>query len=114
LSIENGLVTLEDWHYWQQSYGGGIFNRGELTLEDSTVSGNIADDDGGGIYNGWDSTATLNNSTVSGNMNLVVAFTTTGIPPPRSPTARSRGIRLLRPVVAFSTSPTLITTLPPR
>ncbi|NER45169.1 MAG: DUF4347 domain-containing protein [Symploca sp. SIO1A3] len=50
--------------------GGGIFNRGTLTLNNSTVSGNTAGS--GGIFNyGFAVNAanvTLNNSTVSGNM----------------------------------------------
>jgi CSLREA domain-containing protein len=49
-------------------YGGGIENDGMLTLTDSTVSGNTADDDGGGIENDFNATLTLINSTVSGNM----------------------------------------------
>jgi hypothetical protein len=44
--------------------GGGIFNYGTLTLNQSTVSGNNASQ-GGGISNGG--TLTLNESTVSGN-----------------------------------------------
>jgi hypothetical protein len=31
--------------------GGGIFNRGTLTIENSTISGNKAAEDGGGIFN---------------------------------------------------------------
>jgi hypothetical protein len=49
--------------------GGGIYNSGTLTLTNSTVSGNTADDtdpSGGGIYNN-SGTATLTNSTVSEN-----------------------------------------------
>ena len=45
--------------------GGGILNTGTLTLNNSTVSGNTADNDGGGICN--EATLTLTNSTVSGN-----------------------------------------------
>ena len=45
--------------------GGGILNTGTLTLNNSTVSGNTADDDGGGICN--EATLILTNSTVSGN-----------------------------------------------
>ncbi|NEP58480.1 MAG: DUF4347 domain-containing protein, partial [Symploca sp. SIO2G7] len=56
-----------------QGSGGGIFNRGTLTLDNSTVSGNTANTRGGGIFNYGDgangATLTLNNnSTVSGNM----------------------------------------------
>ena len=54
------------------SSGGGIRNRGTLTLNNSTVSGNAVSSGesygaGGGIYN--DGAATLNNCTVSGNTN---------------------------------------------
>ena len=44
--------------------GGGIFNEGSLTLNNSTISANIAID-GGGIFNAG--TLTLTNSTVSSN-----------------------------------------------
>ena len=50
--------------------GGGITNRGTLTLTGCTISGNTASVAGGGVQNdGSNSTATLNliNSTVSGN-----------------------------------------------
>ncbi|NER20285.1 MAG: DUF4347 domain-containing protein [Symploca sp. SIO1C2] len=51
--------------------GGGIFNRGTLTLNNSTVSGNTANFRGGGIYNSGmvanAANVTLNSSTVSGN-----------------------------------------------
>jgi hypothetical protein len=47
--------------------GGGIFNVGMLTLTNSTVSGNNADQDGGGIYNADGGTAMLTGITVSGN-----------------------------------------------
>jgi len=46
-------------------YGGGIFNSGELTLNHSTLSDNSADSYGGGIFNS--DALTLNNSTLSGN-----------------------------------------------
>jgi len=46
--------------------GGGIFNIGTMTLTNSTVSGNTADFFGGGIVNNG-GTVTLTNSTVSGN-----------------------------------------------
>ncbi|NET59754.1 MAG: DUF4347 domain-containing protein [Symploca sp. SIO2E6] len=55
-----------------QGAGGGIFNRGTLTLNNSTVSGSTANNRGGGIFNFGNganaATVTLNNnSTVSGN-----------------------------------------------
>jgi hypothetical protein len=46
--------------------GGGVYNRGALTLTDSTISGNTASYGGGGVLN-FLSTATLSNSTISGN-----------------------------------------------
>ena len=55
MTIRNGLG---------QSVGGGIFNEGTLTLNESTVTDNSSQS-GAGIYN--DGTLTLNGSTVSGN-----------------------------------------------
>jgi hypothetical protein len=49
----------------ENSYGGGIYNLGTLTLTNSTVSRNTSEYIGGGITNGG--TLTLTNSTVSGN-----------------------------------------------
>jgi hypothetical protein len=63
MTIQNGHPT---------GNGGGIYNSGKLTLNNSTVKGNLVtgvNGSGGGIYNG--STAaelTLNNSTVSDNL----------------------------------------------
>ena len=48
--------------------GGGIYNRGTATLTNSTVSGNSAEAFGGGIDNAYGGTVTLTNSTVSGNV----------------------------------------------
>jgi predicted outer membrane repeat protein len=56
-------------------FGGGIFNAGTLTMSNSTVSGNSAfgfptnptTGVGGGIFNFFFSTATLNGCTVEGN-----------------------------------------------
>ena len=48
--------------------GGGIYNGGTLTLTNSTVSGNTAEDLGGGIINtGASATAKLANTIVAGN-----------------------------------------------
>jgi CSLREA domain-containing protein len=44
----------------------GINNYGTLTVTNSTFSGNVAAGDGGGIYN-WNGTLTVTNSTFSGN-----------------------------------------------
>ena len=47
--------------------GGGISNDGKLTITSSTISGNTAGADGGGIYNFGGGTLTLTKSTVRGN-----------------------------------------------
>ena len=47
--------------------GGGLLNIGTLTLTNTTVSGNTSTADGGGIYNGGGSTLTITASTLSGN-----------------------------------------------
>ena len=47
--------------------GGGIFNEGSLTIEQSTVSGNTATDTGGGVANSSTATVEIRNSTLSGN-----------------------------------------------
>jgi hypothetical protein len=50
------------------SYGGGIYNNsGTVTIADSTLSSNQADNDGGGIYNDDGGAVTLTDSTLSGN-----------------------------------------------
>ena len=48
------------------SDGGGVRNSGTLTLTNSTVSGNSAFDDGGGVFT-YGGTLTLDQSLVSGN-----------------------------------------------
>lgn len=58
MTIRNGKTT---------ELGGGLLNNGMLTLNNSTVSGNAASVDGGGISNLRFSTLTLNNSTISDN-----------------------------------------------
>ncbi len=64
LNLTNGSVP----HDYDQGFfhGGGIFNRGILTLNNSSVSGS-ASSDGGGIYNDAHGSVLLNKSTVSGN-----------------------------------------------
>ena len=47
--------------------GGGLYNVGNATVQDTTVSGNLAAGDGGGIYNNSGATLTLSGSTVTGN-----------------------------------------------
>ncbi|HEX7231369.1 MAG TPA: choice-of-anchor Q domain-containing protein [Candidatus Binatia bacterium] len=58
VTIRNGGTT---------DVGGGIFNGGTLTLTNSILSANNADESGGGIYNTTGATAMLANITVSGN-----------------------------------------------
>lgn len=53
-------------------HGGGIANNGTLTLTNSTISGNSTmSHGGGGIHSGYGSTLTLSNSTISGNSTAV-------------------------------------------
>ncbi|MDD5272279.1 MAG: right-handed parallel beta-helix repeat-containing protein [Methylovulum sp.] len=60
VSVQNGKTD-----YANGGNGGGILNSGQLTLTDTTVSGNSTYYSGGGIFS--DGTLTLTNSTVSGN-----------------------------------------------
>ncbi|MCP4022076.1 MAG: tandem-95 repeat protein, partial [Desulfobacteraceae bacterium] len=56
LCVTNGYTTGE---------GGGIYNAGTLTVQNSTISNNKVGIDGGGIYN--DGTLTVKNTSISGN-----------------------------------------------
>jgi len=56
LTISNALVL---------GSGGGIFNRGTLTVSNSTVASNLAREQGGGIWN--DGTLTVSHSTIASN-----------------------------------------------
>src|SRR5262249_4070160 len=49
-------------------FGGGIFNQGNLTITNSTLSANRATVAGGAIANVQGGTVTITNSTLSGNM----------------------------------------------
>lgn len=65
----NGTLTLEGLtvrHGWGSS-GGGIFNRGTLTIQDSILSGNKAINFGGALFNTANSTSSVQNSVVIGN-----------------------------------------------
>jgi len=57
LTIENGSAGFDG--------GGGVYNLGTLTINNSTLSGNLAEGDGGGIISSG--TLTVTNSTFSGN-----------------------------------------------
>jgi hypothetical protein len=50
--------------------GGGIWNTGMMTLDSSTVSGNLSAQEAGGIGNEANGMMTLTNSTISGNTGL--------------------------------------------
>jgi hypothetical protein len=49
------------------SFAGGVYNDGTLTMEGSTVSANNGGAHGGGIMNDFGGSATITNSTISGN-----------------------------------------------
>lgn len=67
LDIQNGLNACASC---TTDNGGGIRNYGHLMLDSVTVSGNVAEQFGGGIFNGGAGTLTVVNSTVSGNSGL--------------------------------------------
>jgi len=47
--------------------GGGVHNFGHIVIHSSTISGNVAQERGGGVANYLDGTLTVNKSTLSGN-----------------------------------------------
>ncbi len=61
ITVRRGTIGRDD----ALSFGGGIYNEGDLTLANSSVSNNAAAYDGGGIYNSG--SLTLKNTTVSDN-----------------------------------------------
>jgi hypothetical protein len=63
LALMNGNVVGP----FPNNRGAAIFNRGQVTLMDSMVSGNTTVEEGGGIVNLGGATLILNSSTVSGN-----------------------------------------------
>ena len=64
LTIRNGVGTGTD-----NGFGGGIVNRGNLTLNTLTVTSNSSSNGGGGILN-ENGTLTINNSIINNNMTV--------------------------------------------
>jgi CSLREA domain-containing protein len=67
LTLTNSTVSGNETDAVLVGDGGGIYNTATAVLVNSTVSGNAAVANGGGIYNGGSSDLTLNKSTVNGN-----------------------------------------------
>ena len=69
--FNSGTLTLSGVTVFDNSafVGAGIFNQGSLSIENSIITGNVADNGGGGIYNDWHTPSILivTNSTLSGN-----------------------------------------------
>lgn len=63
----NAATLLDPASAVDQGYGGGIFNKGTLTLQGAAVDGNTAVYSGGGVYSGTGSTLTMTGGSVSGN-----------------------------------------------
>jgi hypothetical protein len=63
----SGDLTLQDVTLRGGSsvYGGAVVNNGTLTIQRSTISGNVVSHRGGGVYNSG--TLVIENSTISGN-----------------------------------------------
>jgi predicted outer membrane repeat protein len=53
--------------------GGGLYNLGTATFQESTLSGNSAGSAGGGIFNGASATLTIDDSLVWDNLALLGA-----------------------------------------
>src|SRR5215472_8195505 len=68
ISTEGANVTLSKVtiRNGRGNYGGGISNLGTLTINSSTITGNIASD-GGAMELWYGGTVTINNSTIAGN-----------------------------------------------
>jgi hypothetical protein len=60
LTVTNSTISGNSGYF-----GGGIFSGGSLTVTNSTISGNFSNNDGGGIFSSGSLTVT--NSTISGN-----------------------------------------------
>ena len=64
LTLRNGRATAAN----PGNRGGAIFSRGALTVTNSTISGNLANDNGGGIFiDDMAARTTVTDSTISGN-----------------------------------------------
>ena len=85
--------------------GGGIVNGKDMTITNSTISGNSATGDGGGIYHSGISLtisgSTISGNTATGNGGGIVNF---GANPSTSSTARSRATRQPATAAALSTA----------
>lgn len=68
--IQNNVAT------GSSSDGGGIYNRNQLAINNTTIRNNTSGDDGGGIRN--DGTLTVTNSTISGNTAQSASSPTSG------------------------------------
>jgi hypothetical protein len=66
-TLVDSIVSNNRARYGYEGPGGGILNRGSLTLVGSTVSDNEGATSGGGIYNSSTGTATIRRSTISDN-----------------------------------------------
>ncbi len=64
IGISNGRATFTGGG---GASGGGLQNRGNLSIVDSTISGNSTEDVGGGIYNDTGATLTIAGTTISTN-----------------------------------------------
>ena len=71
--LNRGTLTLTDVAITANrgTWGGGIYNAGTLTLSDSTISGNTSIAHGGGIYNAAGRDLTMNRTQVSDNTGAV-------------------------------------------
>ena len=71
-AIVSNTAESHAYPFGYPAYGGGIANSGIMTVTNSTVSGNMAFNDGGGIYNQSDTPGvarlSLNNVTIANNM----------------------------------------------
>ena len=70
VTINNSTISNNTSSYsYYDNGGGGLYNAGSMTLNNSTVNNNTATsyDNGGGLYNAYGGTLIINNSTISAN-----------------------------------------------